>query len=102
MIKLMINIILRVLAVLITGFVAAVIGFIAGVIIIGTLSPFYALVFGQEFTFFGAEGYEAGGPIGFILGALIGLVGSSALFFGRRTKKGSLASSNADFQITPK
>ena len=83
----MIKIVLRALAVILIGFVSAVIGFIAGIIIIGTLSPFYELIFGHEFVFNGREGYEAGGPIGFILGALIGFVGSGVYLFGRRTTK---------------
>lgn len=87
MIKPMINIVLRVLAVLLIGLVSAVIGFIAGVIIIGTLSPIVELIFGYQIVFNGREGYEAGGPIGFILGALIGLVASSVYLFGRRTGK---------------
>jgi hypothetical protein len=73
----MINIGLRVLAVLLSGVVLGVPGFIAG-------SMYFAL-FGLEVN--GREGYEAGGPIGFILGALIGLVGGAVYFFGRRTKK---------------
>ena len=87
LIKRMINIVLRVLAVTLIGLVSGVIGFIAGVIIIGTLAPFYELVFGSEFVFFGREGYEAGGPIGFILGALIGSVASAVYLFGRQTGK---------------
>ena len=77
MIKLIINIVLRLLAVLITGLVVAVPGFIAGSMVFA--------IFGFEFN--GRQGYEAGGPIGFILGALIGLVGSSLLLFRKRTAK---------------
>jgi len=40
-----------------------------------------------EFVIFGKEGYEAGRPIDFSLGALIGLIASYALFFGKRPKK---------------
>lgn len=77
MIKKFINILLRLFAVLFIGLVSAVIGFIAG-------SMVFALT-GLEFN--GREGYEAGGPIGFILGALIGLIASSVLLFRKRTEK---------------
>ena len=77
MIKLMINIALRLLAVLLIGVVCAVPGFIAGSMVFA--------IFGFEFN--GRQGYEAGGPIGFVLGALIGLVASTALIFRRRTGK---------------
>jgi len=87
MFKRMISIVLRLLAVLLSGVVLAVIGFIAGVIVIGSLSPLYALIFGREFSFFGAQGYEAGGPIGFILGALTGLIASSVRLFRRQAAK---------------
>jgi len=77
MFKLMLNIILRVLAVLLSGVVLAVAGFIAGSMVFA--------IFGLEFN--GRQGYEAGGPIGFILGALIGLVASSVLLFRKRVAK---------------
>jgi hypothetical protein len=80
------KIILRILAVILIGFVSAVIGFIAGVIIGGSLAGIYELVTGYEFVFNGRVGYEATGQIGFILGALTGLVGSTVYLFGRRTK----------------
>jgi hypothetical protein len=86
MAKKIFSIVFRVFAVILIGLVSAVIGFIAGVIIIGTLSPFVEMLFGYEITFNGREGYEAGGPIGLILGGLTGLVASSAWLFGRRTK----------------
>ena len=70
-IKLMIKIVLRALAVILIGLVSAVIGFIAGSNIF--------IIFGLEFN--GRQGYEAGGPMGFILGALTGLIASSALLF---------------------
>jgi hypothetical protein len=71
----MINIVLRLLAVLLSGVVVAVPGFIAGSMVFA--------IFGLEFN--GRQGYEAGGPIGFVLGALIGLVASSVLLFRRRS-----------------
>jgi len=67
----MIKIVLRALAVLLIGLVSAVIGFIAGSNIF--------IIFGLEFN--GRQGYEAGGPMGFILGALTGLIASSVLLF---------------------
>ena len=79
--------VLRALAVILIGFVFAVMGLIAGAIIGGNLAAIFELVFGYEFVFNGRVGYEATGQIGFILGALIGLVGSGAYLFGRRTQK---------------
>jgi len=73
----MIKIVLRALAVLLIGLVSAVIGFIAGSNIF--------IIFGLEFN--GRQGYEAGGPMGFILGALTGLIASSVLLFRKRTGK---------------
>ena len=67
----MIKIVLRALAALLIGLVSAVIGFIAGSNIF--------IIFGLEFN--GRQGYEAGGPMGFILGALTGLIASSVLLF---------------------
>jgi len=67
----MIKIVLRALAVILIGLVSAVIGFIAGSNIF--------IIFGLEFN--GRQGYEAGGPMGFILGALTGLIASSVLLF---------------------
>jgi hypothetical protein len=78
---------LRVLAVLLIGVVCAVIGFIAGLIIGGTLAGIVELVFGYVFVFNGREGYEATAPLGFILGAVIGLIGGGVFLFGRRIKK---------------
>jgi len=73
----MIKIVLRALAVILIGLVSAVIGFIAGSNIF--------IIFGLEFN--GRQGYEAGGPMGFILGALTGLIASSVLLFRKRTGK---------------
>jgi hypothetical protein len=77
MFKRMIDIVLRLLAVLFSGVVVAVFGFIAGSMVFA--------IFGFESN--GRQGYEAGGPIGFILGALIGLIGSGALLFRGRTNQ---------------
>ena len=77
MIKLMINIALRLLAVLLIGVVCAVPGFIAGSMVFA--------IFGFEFN--GRQGYEATGPLGFILGGLIGLIAGSVLLFRKRIAK---------------
>ena len=69
MIKL-IQLLLRVLVVIIIGFVCAVIG---SIIVINL-----GYGFAPDFTYNGWRGYEATGPIGFILG---GLIGSSMLLF---------------------
>lgn len=79
MIMKMLSTILRVLAVLLIGFVSAVIG---SIIVINL-----GYGFAPDFTYNGWEGYEATGPIGFILGALIGLIGSSVLLFRKRRKE---------------
>jgi len=81
----LINLILRVLAVILIGFVSAVIGLILGAIVGGTLVGAFEIVFGYEFVFNGRVGYEGTGQIGFILGALIGLVVSGVRLFGKRT-----------------
>ena len=77
------KIILRILAVILIGFFSAVIGLIAA----ANLAGIYELISGHPFVLNGRENYEAAGPIGFILGALIGLVASSVYLFGRRTKQ---------------
>ena len=79
MIKRIIKIVLRVLAILVTGVICAVLGFIVVVNLGFVLAP--------DFTYNGWEGYEATGPIGFILGALVGLIGSSLLLFRKATRK---------------
>jgi len=78
-----VKIMLRILCVIIIGVVCAVIGFI----VTANLAAIYELISGQPFVLNGRESVEAAGPIGFILGGLIGLVGSGVLFFGRRTGK---------------
>lgn len=79
MMKIILSIILRVLAVLLSGVVSAVIG---SIIVINL-----GYGFAPDFTYNGWEGYEATGPIGFILGALIGLIVSSVLLFRKRRKE---------------
>jgi hypothetical protein len=81
------KLILRMLAVILIGIVSAVVGLIAGAIIGGNLAVIYELISGHEFVFNGRVGYEATGQIGFILGAVVGFVGSGVLLFGRRIKK---------------
>jgi hypothetical protein len=88
----MIKIILRALAVILIGFVSAFIGLIAGAIVGGSLAGIFELIFGFAPVFNGREGYEGTGQIGFILGAMIGIVASGVYFFGRRTKKTLLTS----------
>lgn len=80
------KLVLRVLAVLLIGFVSAVIGLIVGAIVGGTLAGIVEIIFGYEFVFNGRTGYEATGQIGFLLGAVIGFIVSSVYLFGRRTK----------------
>lgn len=58
--------ILRVLGVLVIGFVSSIIGWILGALIGGN--------FAEQIVFNGVRGYEATGQIGFILGALAGLI----------------------------
>jgi len=72
-------VVLRVLAILLIGGVSAAVGFIVVVNLGFMIAP--------EFVFNGRQGYEATGPLGFILGALIGLIGSSLLLFRKRTGK---------------
>jgi len=66
---------LRVFAVIVIGLISAVIGLIIGALIGGN--------FAEQFVFNGVRGYEATGQIGFILGALIGLILSWRLLFKR-------------------
>ena len=75
----MIKMVLLALAVILIGFVSAVIGFIVVVNIGFSFAP--------ESVLFGREGYAATGPIGFILGALMGLIASYALLPGKRIEK---------------
>jgi hypothetical protein len=42
--------------------------------------------FGSVFVFNGQQGYEAGGQLSFILGALLRLIASGARLFGRRAE----------------
>ena len=85
MISIIIQIILRALAVILIGFVSAVIGLILGAIVVGNLAGIFELLTGHPFIFNGREGYEATGQLGLILGALVGLVVSGVRLFGKRT-----------------
>ena len=58
--------ILRVCVTLVIGFVTGILGWIFGALIGGN--------FAEQFVFNGVQGYEATGQVGFILGALLGLV----------------------------
>jgi len=71
----MLKTILRIFAVIVIGLISAVIGLIIGALIGGN--------FVEQFVFNGVRGYEATGQIGFILGALIGLILSWRLLFKR-------------------
>jgi len=70
------KIVLRLLAVLLSGVVCAVPGLIVGSMVFA--------IFGFEIN--GRQGYESGGPIGFILGALIALIASSVFLFRKQRK----------------
>jgi hypothetical protein len=73
----MIKFALRIFAVILIGSVSALIGFIVGSMVFA--------IFGFEFN--GRQGYESGGPIGFILGAFTGLIVSSVLLFRKRIEE---------------
>jgi hypothetical protein len=79
MIKQIIKTVLPILAVLLIGFFCAV---ISAIVVINL-----GYGFAPGFTYNGWHGYEATGPIGFILGALIGLIGSGMLLFRKRAGK---------------
>jgi len=65
-------------------FIVVVIGFVFGVIGLG----FGALLggnFATQFVFNGVQGYEATGQIGFMFGALIGVISSWWFLFKRKS-----------------
>jgi hypothetical protein len=68
--------ILRVFAVIVIGLISGVIGLIIGALIGGN--------FAEQFVFNGVQGYEATGQVGFILGALIGIILSWRLLLVKR------------------
>lgn len=70
------NIILRILAVIAIGLVYGVIGLVVGAVIGGN--------FAREFVFYGVQGYEAVGQIGFLLGICIGLFRGSWIVIKRK------------------
>jgi len=57
---------LRIFAVIVIGIISGAIGMIIGALIGGN--------YAEQFVFNGVQGYEATGQIGFILGALTGLI----------------------------
>jgi len=57
---------LRIFAVIVSGIISGAIGMIIGALIGGN--------YAEQFVFNGVQGYEATGQIGFILGALTGLI----------------------------
>jgi hypothetical protein len=69
----MLNTLLRVLSIIIIGFVSAILGWLLG--------AWFGGNFAEQVVFNGVRGYEATGQIGAILGALIGLLSSSWLLF---------------------
>jgi hypothetical protein len=64
----MLKIVMRVFLTLVIGFVLGVIGLLIAMYIGGNYAD------AENFVFNGVRGYEATGQIGFILGALIGLI----------------------------
>lgn len=58
--------VLRILAVILIGCVCGVIGLLIGML--------YGGNYAEQFVFNGVQGYEATGQVGFLLGALVGLV----------------------------
>lgn len=79
MLKQIIWLVLRILIMLLIGAVSGVVGFIVVVNLGFMLAP--------DFTLNGREGYEATGPIGLVIGALIGLSISGVLLFRERIAK---------------
>jgi hypothetical protein len=71
------KIILRTFVVLLIGFVSGVIGWIVGALIGGN--------YAEQFVFNGVRGYEATGQLGFIFGALIGLILSWWFLFKKKS-----------------
>jgi small-conductance mechanosensitive channel len=68
--------VLRVMGVLVIGFISAGIGMIVGALIGGN--------YAEQFVFNGVQGYEATGQLGFIFGALIGLILSWRFLISKR------------------
>ncbi len=68
------------------GFASIVIGFVSGVLgwIIGAL---IGGNFAEQFVFNSVQGYEATGQVGFIFGALIGLISSWRLLVKRKSSQ---------------
>jgi len=73
----MLKTILRVLAVIVSGFVIGIVGMIVGALIGGN--------YAEQFVFNGVRGYEATSQVGLILGALIGLISSWWFLFKRKS-----------------
>jgi hypothetical protein len=68
---------LRIFAIILIGFVCGVIGLIIGALIGGN--------YAEQFVFNGVRGYEATGQLGFIFGALIGLILSWWFLFKKKS-----------------
>ncbi len=71
-------ILLRGPGVLFIGLLMGILGLLIGAVIGGNLA--------QGFTFNGVQGYEATGQIGLMLGAALGLIAGTILFFKRRKR----------------
>lgn len=67
---------LRILAVIVIGFVSGLLGMIIGALIGGN--------YAEQVVFNGVRGYEATGQIGLILGTLTGLIASWWFLFKRK------------------
>ncbi len=72
----MLNTMLRALVILLIGFVAGIIGLMIAALIGGN--------YAEQFVFNGVRGYEATGQLGFIFGALIGLISSWWILFKKK------------------
>lgn len=72
----MLNLVLRVLGLIVIGFVCGILGLIAGALIGGN--------FAGNFVFNGVRGYEATGQVGFFLGGLLGLIAGWRILFKRK------------------
>jgi hypothetical protein len=73
--------ILRILFMIILGFISGVLGLFIGMLIGGNHA--------EQFMFNGVQGYEATGQIGFILGALTGFISGWWFLFKKISVKNS-------------
>lgn len=73
----MLKTVLRVLLIIIIGFVFGIPGWIIGALIGGN--------YAEQFVFNSVQGYEATGQIGFLFGVLTGLILSGQFLFKRKS-----------------